>query len=244
MIIEVAAFTPGSALVAAGAGADRVELCSGFSEGGLSPSAGSVWHVLRHCKIPVHVMIRPRVGAFIYTDTEKQAMLEDVRFCREAGASAVVVGALMPDGTIDKDFIRQVVGQAFPMTVTFHRAFDLCTELFSSLDALVLCGVKRVLTSGGAATAPEAAGTIRELVEYAGNRMGILPGGGIHAGNALEFARQTGVKELHFSAKEMVYSTLSRKSGFSLSQSGLVDDSRWYECSRERVEEMRRLFQK
>ncbi len=233
--LEVACFTPQSALIAANAGASRVELCSGYSEGGLSPSAASVMMVRERLTIPLHVMVRPRIGDFIYTPFEKEVIGRDIDFCKDAGADGVVLGALLPSGHIDKDFICSMVEKAYPVTVTFHRAFDLSPDLYQSLETLIECGISRILTSGGKPTVPESVTAIAGFVKRAANKLIIMPGGGIRYDNALDIIRETGAREIHVSGKRLVTGNMEIKPSVSLSTHGEVSDTSWYETDHDQV---------
>jgi len=239
ILLEIATFTPVSALTAAKAGADRIELCSGFSEGGLSPSAGTIQYVREKLQIPVHVMIRPRIGDFIYDAAEKGIILKDIAFCKQLNINGIVTGALNPDGKIDKDFMQKVIEAAGEMSVTFHRAFDLTSDLSESLETLVDCGVSRVLTSGGKASVPDGLETIISLVSQANDRIIILPGGGITTGNVKNIIQRSGVKEIHFSGKSIIKSYMEPKDGISLTSHGLVNDYEWFECDTEKIEALK-----
>ena len=238
VILEIASFTPSSALKAYAAGAARIELCSGYSEGGLSPSAGTISHVKDYVKIPVFVMVRPRIGDFIYDDTEKEIILRDIEVCKQTGVDGIVTGALTPSGNIDKTFMKQVVQSAAGLPVTFHRAFDLCCDMQQSLEDLIECGVTRTLTSGGKNTVPEGLDTIRSLVKAAGDRIIILPGGGINAQNVKSIIRETGVSEIHYSGKELVSSLMQAKPGISLCSCGEVSDYHWFASSTEKIRDI------
>ena len=237
--LEVAVFTPGSALVADKAGADRIELCSGFSEGGLSPSAGTIQHVREKLQTPVHVMIRPRIGDFIYDAAEKEIILKDIAFCKKLGIDGIATGALNPSGKIDMEFMLKVIEAAGEMSVTFHRAFDLTSDLSESLETLIECGVSRVLTSGGKATVPDGLESIISLVSQAADRIIILPGGGITNGNVKNIIQRSGVREIYFSGKELVTSYMEPKDGVSLTSHGKVNDYEWYECDSEKIEALK-----
>ena len=239
-LVEIATFTPCSAIIAGQAGADRIELCSGFSEGGLSPSAGSIQFVRSQLSIPVHVMIRPRVGDFVYNETEKEIILQDIDFCKKAGINGIVFGALTPQGKVDTAFAREVIEAARPMSVTFHRAFDLCEDLFGALHNLMHCGVNRVLTSGGKPSAPQAAELIGRLVKEAGENIIILPGGGLNPENIAGFVAQTGVSEIHFSAKILVRGKAKKNKEVSLISEGQVDDYFWYECDPDQISRLKK----
>ncbi|TVQ08298.1 MAG: copper homeostasis protein CutC [Bacteroidetes bacterium] len=242
ILTEIAVFTPESALTAAAAGANRIELCSGYAEGGLSPSAATIQYVKTKVNIPVHVMIRPRTGDFVYSETEKEIILQDIAFCKSAGVEGVVLGALSPHGGIDKEFTARAVKEAHPMEVTFHRAFDLCSDLSGALEDLITCGVKRVLTSGGKPTVILGEKEIAELVDQAADRIIILPGGGIQADTITAFIKNTGVKEIHFSAKRLIKGKAKEKKGIKLTAEGEVSDYTWYECDGEKVKAMREVL--
>ena len=242
--IEVAAFTPCAAITAAKAGADRIELCSGYSEGGLSPSAGTIQKVRENISIPLHVMIRPRIGDFVYSSLEKEAIINDMAFCKNLGIDGIVLGALTESGKVDADFVKKVIELAHPMSVTFHRAFDITKDLFEALNELISCGVDRILTSGGKSSAIEGIETISELVKLANDKLIILPGGGINPQNIQDIVSKTGVKEIHFSAKKLVQSPMSSQTKLSLTSSGEVSDSEWYECEAELVRELSKKLDK
>jgi len=238
ILIEVAAFTPCSALNAASAGAHRIELCSGYSEGGLAPSAASIQYVREIVDIPVHVMLRPRIGDFVYNDIEKEIIIKDVLFCKENHIDGIVVGVLTKNGMPDKSFTQKILELAYPMKVTFHRAFDLCPDIFEALEILKGCGVHRILTSGGQASAPAAIPLIAELIKRAGNDLIILPGGGINPSNVKELILKTGAKEIHFSGKSLLTSPMKPHPKVNLCSEGEVDDYNWFESDSMKISEM------
>ncbi len=162
--------------------------------------------VLRACRaqltIPVVVLIRPRAGDFVYTDAEHRTTLEQIRQAKGAGAHGIVTGALTASQEIDAAQTAALIAAARPLPVTFHRAFDICEDLSAALERLIGLGVERVLTSGGAPTAPEGAGRIDRLVVQASGRIEILAGGGIDERNVAALVRESGVREVHFSVKD------------------------------------------
>ncbi len=240
--IEVAVFTPEAAFQAEQAGADRIELCSGFTEGGLSPSAGTCKLVAK-VMIPVHVMIRPRIGDFVYTATEAEAIRYDIEHCFGLGLDGIVIGALNTDATINKHLTRLFVDWAFPMSVTFHRAFDLCPNQEQALEDLIECRVTRVLTSGGQPTALLGGTKVKRLVEQAGNRITVMAGGGITAENAPELIELTKVREIHLSAKKLTFSTMhSINQPLSITSSERVSDSCWFDCDQQTISKIRKLI--
>ena len=183
ILIEVCCGSTDDAVEAERGGADRVELNSSLFFGGLTPSLGSVIEAKKRLSIPVIVMIRPRGGGFCYTEAEMEVMCHDARLAVEHGADGLVFGILTPEGSIDTDRCRQIVELIGSKEAVFHRAFDVTPEPLEALDKLVELGFKRILTSGQAPTVPEGAELIKELIDYAGDRMEILPGAGILAHN-------------------------------------------------------------
>lgn len=183
------------------AGAHRVELCSSLDDGGVTPSIGLV-ELACEIGIPVHVLVRPRAGSFVYSSHEVQVMLRDLEAIKHAGASGAVIGALEANGNLDLERARELISAARPMSVTFHRAFDVCHDPMGTLEHLIELSVDRVLTSGQAPTALEGAPLIRRLVEQSRSRIVVMAGGGIRAHNVKRVLFETGVTELHFTARE------------------------------------------
>ena len=200
-LLEVAANSLASALAAQAGGADRVELCTGLELGGLTPSAAQIAQVREHLSIPVYVLIRPRAGDFLYGDDEMETMQRDIETCLSLGCDGVVFGALDAEGRVDVPRCRPLFEAAGGMGVTFHRAFDMTRDLSQALGDVVALGAERVLTSGGAASAPAGATSIRQLVEQAAGRIVVMPGAGIHARNVADLALATHAAEFHASAK-------------------------------------------
>lgn len=201
ILIEAAVESLDAALAAAQGGAHRLELCTGLVHGGTTPDV----KLLRACRsqllIPLFVLIRPRPGDFVYTDAEHRAMLEQIQRAKAAGARGIVSGELTNRGQPHEQRTRALIDATRPLPFTFHRAFDECADQGTALESLIRLRVSRVLTSGGAKTAPEGADKIRELVAQADGRIEILPGGGIDASNVASLVRTTGVREVHFSVK-------------------------------------------
>ena len=178
------------------AGAHRLELC-GPGEGGVTPSAKLLGDVLGAVKVPVHVMIRPREGAFTCTPEEFERMEADVDRVKASGAAGVVFGILRADGTLAASRMGALLARARPLKVACHRAFDATPEPELALDTLLTLGVDYLLTSGHAKTAREGASLIAEHVERAGDRMTIIAGGGVRADNARAVVEASGVREVH-----------------------------------------------
>lgn len=201
---EIAVDSLESALIAQDCGADRVEFCADLASGGLTPSLGAVELAVERLRIPVHAMIRPRRGDFLYTDAEYEMMRRDIAQAKSAGAQGVVFGILLADGHIDRERTRELTQLARPLSVTFHRAFDMCRDPRAALAELIDLGVDTLLTSGQAETAADGLPLIAELVARAAGRIDIMPGAGINAGNISRIAKVTGARTLHFSGKEAV----------------------------------------
>ena len=201
-MLEIAANSVASALAAQAGGASRVELCSALELGGLTPSPATIAMVRERVHIPVHVLIRPRAGDFLYNDLECEAMLRDIEYCVAQGCQGVVLGVLDADGQVDKARCQSFIDAAGKVGVTFHRAFDLARVPTQALEDIIALGCERVLTSGGAASALDGAQAIRRWVEQAAGRMTIMPGAGVSAQNIAALKAATGANEFHASAKQ------------------------------------------
>ena len=199
-LIEICVEGIDGLLAAENGGADRVELCASLVEGGITPSLGTVRQALRLATVPFFTIIRPRGGDFLYSSAEFDSMLDDVTALRDLGAPGIVVGCLTADGRIDEARMVALVASAGAMKVTCHRAFDMAADPAAALEALVRCGVHRVLTSGQSDTALEGAALLRRLVAQAGDRIVVMGCGRLDAANIASVVRMTGLKELHFSA--------------------------------------------
>lgn len=186
-----------AARASAQGGADRIELCANLDEGGTTPAAALVERCAGTAGLPVMAMARPRPGPFVYDRDEVDTMVRDVLAMKGAGAQGIVAGALTASGDVDAEVMRRVLAAAHPLPVTFHRAFDGARRLDDALDALIALGVDRVLTSGGAPTAPEGAGVLRRLVARAGPHLVVVAGGGVRPNNVAALVRASGVTEVH-----------------------------------------------
>lgn len=207
-LIEICVEGIDGLLAAQAAGADRVELCASLIEGGITPSLGTVRAALDLATIPFHVIVRPRGGDFLYSEAEYRSMLADVEALRDAGVAGVVVGCLKEDGTIDEDRMTALAKAAGPLNVTCHRAFDMTRDPFEALEALVRCGVGRVLTSGQRDTAVEGADLLAALVEKAAGRIIILGCGALAPDTIGTVRRKTGLTEMHFASLKDVPSAM------------------------------------
>ena len=196
-IIEICLEDVQSVLAAQNGNADRVELCSDLFEGGLTPSLGTVLAARKLAGIPINCMIRPRGGDFCYSDLEFQAMKEDVLAFKKADVNGIVFGILTPQGDVDVERCRQIIEIARPLSVTFHRAFDMTRDPYKALEDLIGLGVDRVLTSGQEATVTEGMDLLADLVKIAGDRIIVMPGCGITERNFKKIHERIGAREYH-----------------------------------------------
>ena len=182
-------------------GAHRIELCRALDVDGLTPSEEMMQEAI-DMGIPVQVLIRPREGDFVYDETEVQTMLKDIRLAKKLGANGVVIGALRPNGSIDEDIIRRLVRASEGLSITFHRAFDVCTKPLEALEQIISLGCHRLLTSGQAATAEQGIPLLKRLVERSSGRIIIMPGAGVNVNNAHKILSETGANEIHGSLRK------------------------------------------
>jgi len=203
ILIEAAVESANAAFAAAEGGAHRIELCTDLANGGTTPDLQLIHECRSQLLIPIFVLVRPRTGDFVYTAAEHRTMIKQIIRAKQEGAHGIVTGALTEDQRIAETRTAELIDVARPLLVTFHRAFDACRDHSAALERLIRLGVDRVLTSGGAPTAAQGAERIRQLVTQAQRRIEILPGGGIDGDNVARLIRETGVREVHFSVKDV-----------------------------------------
>jgi copper homeostasis protein len=208
MILEIAVFNIQSALLAAQAGADRIELCENPADGGTTPSYGALKTITEKITIPVFPIIRARGGDFFYNEDEFAVMQKDVLLCKQLGFEGVVIGLLNKDATINKERTKRMVDLAYPLEVTFHRAFDRTKNAFQSLEDIIECSCQRILTSGQVPNAFDGKELIKKLIEQADDRIIIMPGSGVRSNNIKALADYTGAIELHSSARKNINSEM------------------------------------
>src|SRR5208282_406483 len=203
-ILEISVESVEAAVAAERGGAQRIELCSDARVGGTTPGRGLLRAVRERVRLPIFSMVRPRGGNFIYAEAEFEAMRGDVETAQKTGMDGIVLGVLLANGEVDIERTKELVELARPLPLTFHRALDECADLRKSLEDVIETGAARLLTSGGKRTAPEALGVLSELVRIAGERIVVMPGSGIHAGNIREVMKKTGAREFHAGLSSVV----------------------------------------
>ena len=241
IVIENAVFNIPAALNAQIGGANRIELCDNPAEGGTTPSIGTIEQVRRKLNIDMFVMIRPRGGDFVYTDEEYAAMKSDIMACKRLGADGVVLGILNSENRIDVERCKELILLARPMAVTLHRAFDLVPDPEAALYDAVAAGFDRILSSGKAKNAEQGIAALKKLVDLAAGKISVLAGVGIHAGNARKIVDETGVTEIHFSARTWKESDYQIHKDFDLLES-LPSDSGYYVADIEKIKAVRAVL--
>lgn len=195
--LEVCVDRIDTAILAAEAGATRIEFNCALELGGLSPSPASCSLLVKELSIPVVAMLRPHDRGFVYSDLEKVAMLRDAATIVETGVHGLVFGCLNASGDLDTTFIKKLVGELSPLPVIFHRAFDECQDQLTAMEQLVEIGIERILTSGGAESVWNGRHRLKELQRRASGRIEILPGCGVQESNAAQILEFTGCTQLH-----------------------------------------------
>lgn len=244
LLLEVCANGIHSAINAQQAGADRIELCENLDGGGTTPSSGTIKLAREKLSIPIHVLIRPRAGDFIYSNEEFEIMKRDIEFCQSNGINGVVLAVLKSDGTIDMERCKELVQLAKPMSITFQRAFDFVKDPFVALEEIISLGCDRILTSGQKQNVLEGSELIHHLVQLANNRIILLAGAGINEENIQEVVRRTGTNEFHFSAKGKVESEMKyKKEGLNLG-SETADEFSYFASNENRIRKIKELAEK
>lgn len=200
-IIEIATTDFTTTKSAVEGGADRIELCAALTEGGTTPSYGTIKKCREAFQVQLFPIIRSRSGDFLYGDEEFGIMSDEVKLCKDLGCDGVVIGLLDKNGNIDVKRTSRLIELAYPMDVTFHRAFDRCKDPFEAMEQLIEMGCQRILTSGQEPTAPQGIDLIAELIQAASERIVIMPGSGVRKENIKELAEKTGAREFHSSLR-------------------------------------------
>jgi copper homeostasis protein len=208
-IIEICANSAQSCVEAEAGGATRVELCAGIPEGGTTPSYGEICTAKSLTStIAIHVIIRPRGGDFLYTQAEIQSMHHDIEMAKWLGVQGVVFGCLTKDGDMDVALMKELADAAAPLSITCHRAFDVCRDPSTALEQLIDVGCHRVLTSGRMKDAVKGIPVIAGLVRQAAGRIIIMPGCGVREDNIARIEAETKATEFHTSARSVLYSRM------------------------------------
>lgn len=200
-IIEIATTDFTTTKSAAEGGADRIELCAALSDGGTTASYGTIKKCREAFNVQLFPIIRTRSGDFLYTDEEFEIMMNEATLCKDLGCDGIVIGLLNKNGEIDIKRASKLIELAYPLEVTFHRAFDRCKDPFEALEQLIETGCQRILTSGQQPAAPQGVDLITQLVKAANERIIIMPGSGVRKENIKELAEKTGAKEFHSSLR-------------------------------------------
>ncbi len=206
--LEIIGFNIESCQLAQAAGVHRIELCDNPGDGGTTPSYGFIKKAREVLHIELYCMIRPRGGDFFYTDEEFEIMKTDVQTCKQLGCDGVVIGMLNQDGTVDKERCKILVELAYPMGVTYQRAFDRVKDPFAALEDVIETGCERILTSGLVPSCLDGAPLIAKLIQQADERIIIMPGSMLRSTNAINVAKITGAIEFHTSARINVESKM------------------------------------
>lgn len=215
--LEICCYSAEDAARAQQGGADRIELCSGRSDGGLTPSLGQLIEVQKKVSLPIHPIVRPREGDFCYNKVELHTMQNDIAMLQDLGFAGIVVGVLTPEGNIDINVLRDLMQNAGTLSVTFHRAFDMCRDPFLALQQLTDLGVDRILTSGQKPSAVQGLPLILQLCEKSTGPL-IMPGAGIRPENIKAFKNPL-IQEIHSSASKRVPSVMRyRNEAISMGQ--------------------------
>ena len=234
MLLEICAFSLDAAVNAAKSGADRIELCCGASDGGITPNYALIKKTCEIVSIPIYPIIRPRGGDFLYSSDEFEMMKHDIAICKELGCNGVTFSILLPDNRVDLKRTSELVELAYPMDVTFIRGFDITPDPFEALETLKKTGCKRILTSGQQGKATDAVTLIKNLVAKAGDDISIMPGSGIRAENLKMIIQETGAKEFHASARLISVNNNSHFDKFGFGQR--------IDCDIEEVKNMRKII--
>lgn len=237
IFLEIACDSLQSALNAEAGGASRIELCDNLAQGGITPSIGKITLTKELLSIPVFILIRPRKGDFLYSDLEFRLMLENIEQAKKAGADGIVSGILLPDGSLDIARTKKLVEASQPLSFTFHRAFDMCSDAEKALEQLIELGVDTVLSSGQAKDVLAGKEALTKLVSQAANRIQIMAGGGLRAHN-IAAVSETGVQAFHSSAKGDVKSKMLFRGHTPMGSESVEEEFEWKEVNSDLVNQL------
>ncbi len=243
-ILECCVDSVESAINAANGGASRLELCSNLIIGGTSPDLALVREIRRHTDIRIHALIRPRFGDFCYSQHEMEIMKSQIRALKEAGVEGVVIGVLDEEGNLNVEAMRELIAEADGLSITLHRAFDMCRDPFQALDEAIQLGINTILTSGQKQSAWEGRELLKELIEKAEDRIDIMAGAGIGASVIEKLIPATKGTSYHMSGKVTLDSPMKyRKADVSMGLPSLSEYEIWQtseDAVREAVEVLQR----
>lgn len=242
-LLEICCYSLYSCKNAERGGADRIELCGGFLEGGTSPSIGLVKEVLEQINIPVFIMVRPRGGDFCYSEDEILTMIADIEIMKEYKPSGFVFGLLSIDGNIDIENTKRLIKAASPLPITFHRAFDRCINPEKALEELIYLGIQNILTSGQCNFAIDGFDNLSKWVKLAKGRIQIMAGSGVNPLNIEKIAK-TNVDAFHFSAKKAFESKMIRTNNTIYMGGEGIDEFQNYEADIELILQAKAIIEK
>lgn len=243
--LEICCYSAESAFLAEKAGADRIELCDNFTEGGTTPSYGIIKYAIENLKIPINVIIRPRGGDFLYSDMEFEIMKQEVLEMKKLGINGIVFGILKSNGKIDIERTKEIMELAHPLEHTFHRAFDMCENHMRSLEILKKLGINRVLTSGGKNNAYDGIELLSKLLEAAENEIIIMPGSGINENTIGEILQRTGATEFHSSTKTFISSAMNYfNPDIKMGKANNIDEYKKVSVNSEQIKKMIKILLK
>ena len=199
-VLEIACFNVESCVIAQQAGADRIEFCADYNAGGVTPAPNDILETRKNLQIPLYVIIRPRGGDFVYSSDEIEMMKHEILFCKKHKIDGVVLGVLNSDKTIDLKTNKELAELAKPMSVTFHRAIDECVDIEKAFTEIIQLGFNKVLTSGGKQNAQEGIEVLKNCQTKFGEKITIIPGGGIRSNNIASIKNETQCYEFHSAA--------------------------------------------
>ena len=221
--LEVCANSVQSAINAQIAGAKRIELCENLFIGGTTPSYGCIKTTRERVDIAINILIRPRIGDFLYSDIEFEQIKNDILVAKQHGINGIVCGILLPNGEVDTERTAELVELSKPLTFTFHRAFDFTPDPYKALEDIIKTGATHILTSGQKNKAADSVDLLYELVKKAANRVVIMPGSGINA-DTIKRIVNTGANEFHMSGvKDVESKMIYRKENLTLNGNSLPD---------------------
>jgi len=242
-MLEICCDSVASALAAAQAGADRIELCETLAQGGVTPSAAKIKLAKARLAIPVFVLIRPRKADFLYSDLEFEIMLEDIRQAKALGADGIVSGVLDADGKLDAGRTRQLIEAAHPLPFTCHRAFDMCRDPLGTIDLLAELGARRILTSGQQPTALEGRDNLARFARHAADKLIIMACGELLPDNIGEICAIEALQEFHSAARVSVTSQMRYRGAVNMGDEAASEEFSWQEVDGDLVRGMKQVLE-